>query len=65
MARSPRSAAKIVAPKGIKVIEAKGLRVYPGMIDSGTDLGLSEIAAVRETVDTGEIGRVHAAASKR
>ena len=26
------------------------------MIDSGTELGLSEVAAVRETVDTGEIG---------
>ena len=26
------------------------------MIDSGTELGLSEVSAVRETVDTGEIG---------
>jgi imidazolonepropionase-like amidohydrolase len=48
--------AKIVAPKGIRVVEAKGLRVYPGMIDSGTELGLSEVSAVRETVDTGELG---------
>ena len=48
--------AKVVAPKGAKVIEGKGLRVYPGMIDSGTELGLSEVSAVRETVDTGEIG---------
>ena len=26
------------------------------MIDSGTELGLSEVSAVRETVDTGELG---------
>ncbi|MBZ5724581.1 MAG: amidohydrolase family protein [Acidobacteriia bacterium] len=49
-------AARIVAPKGARVVEAKGLRVYPGMIDSGTELGLSEISAVRESVDTGELG---------
>jgi imidazolonepropionase-like amidohydrolase len=48
--------AKIVAPKGARIIEGKGLRVYPGMIDSGTELGLSEVSAVRETVDTGELG---------
>jgi imidazolonepropionase-like amidohydrolase len=46
----------LVAPKGMRVIEAKGLRVYPGMIDSGTELGLSEILLVRETVDTDELG---------
>jgi len=48
--------AKIVPPKGIKIVEGKGLRVYPGMIDSGTELGLAEIPSVRESVDTGEIG---------
>jgi imidazolonepropionase-like amidohydrolase len=47
---------KIVPPKGARIVEAKGLRVYPGMIDSGTELGLSEIESVRETVDTGELG---------
>ena len=48
--------AKLVPAKGVRVVDGKGLRVYPGMIDSGTELGLSEISAVRETVDTGEIG---------
>jgi imidazolonepropionase-like amidohydrolase len=48
--------AKILPPKGIKIIEGKGLRVYPGMIDSGTEIGLAEIASVRESVDTGELG---------
>ena len=47
---------KIVPAKGVRIVEAKGLRVYPGMLDSGTELGLSEISAVRETVDTGELG---------
>ena len=47
---------RIVAPKGVKVLEGKGLRVYPGLIDSATNLGLAEISAVRESVDTGELG---------
>ncbi|MDX2151457.1 MAG: amidohydrolase family protein [Bryobacteraceae bacterium] len=47
---------KIAAPKGVRVIEGKGLHVYPGMIDSATQVGLSEISSVRETNDTGEIG---------
>ena len=47
---------KVVAPKGVRTIEGKGLRVYPGLIDSNTELGLSEISAERVTVDTGEIG---------
>jgi len=48
---------KIVPPKGMKVVEGKGLRVYPGMIDSDTNLGLQEIQSVRESVDTGELGQ--------
>jgi len=47
---------KITAPKGTRIVEAKGMRVYPGMIDSGTELGLEEVEAVRETVDVGELG---------
>jgi len=47
---------KIVVPKGTPTVDAKGLRVYPGMLDSGTELGLSEVSGVRVTVDTGEIG---------
>lgn len=47
---------KVVAPKGARTIEGKGLRVYPGLIDSATELGLSEIPAERVTVDTGELG---------
>jgi imidazolonepropionase-like amidohydrolase len=47
---------KVTAKGKIKVIDARGLHVYPGMIDSGSPIGLAEIASVRETVDTGEIG---------
>ncbi len=47
---------KLVAPKGVNVIDAHGSRVYPGLIDSGTELGLSEISAERVSVDTAEIG---------
>ncbi|WP_321474186.1 amidohydrolase family protein [uncultured Paludibaculum sp.] len=46
-----------VAVKGkIKIVEGKGLQVFPGMIDSGSPVGMSEIGSVRETTDTGEIG---------
>jgi len=48
--------ARLAVPKGVRVIEAKGLEVYPGLIDSGTQIGLAEVSAVRETVDTTEIG---------
>lgn len=47
---------KVIAPKGVKIVEGKGIRVYPGLIDSATNIGLSEISGIRETVDTGEIG---------
>ena len=47
----------LTAPKGTRIIEGKGLHVYPGMIDSATEMGLSEISSIRESVDVGEIGK--------
>ncbi|MGI8989358.1 MAG: amidohydrolase family protein [Bryobacteraceae bacterium] len=47
---------KLAIPKDLRVIDGKGLQVYPGMIDSATQIGLSEISAVRETSDAVEIG---------
>lgn len=41
-------------PTGARIIEGEGLRVYPGMIDTNTELGLSEIGSIRETADTNE-----------
>jgi len=48
--------AHISVPKGARVIELKGLHIYPGMIDSATELGLSEIGAVREMNDISDLG---------
>lgn len=48
--------ANVSIPANARVIEASGLAVYPGMIDSGTSIGLTEIGQVRATVDTSEIG---------
>src|SRR5579862_111769 len=48
--------AHLAVPKGARVIELKGLHVYPGMIDSSTEIGLSEIGAVREMNDVSDIG---------
>lgn len=39
-----------------KVVDCKGLTIYPGMIDGGTKLGLAEISAVSLTQDHNEIG---------
>jgi len=43
-------------PPGVEVIDARGLCVYPGMIDATTSLGLYEVGAVRATVDASEMG---------
>jgi len=48
--------ARIAVPKGARIIELKGLHIYPGMIDSGTAIGLSEIGAVREMNDLSDLG---------
>jgi imidazolonepropionase-like amidohydrolase len=47
---------KITPPKGIRIVDGKGLRVYPGMINSETNIGLAEVSGERVTVDTGELG---------
>jgi imidazolonepropionase-like amidohydrolase len=37
-------------------VEAKGLHLYPGMIDAGTIVGLTEVGSARETQDYAEGG---------
>jgi imidazolonepropionase-like amidohydrolase len=44
------------APSGARVIDGKGLSVYPGMMDADTEIGLTEIGSVAGSVDTNEIG---------
>ena len=46
----------VSAPADARVIDGTGLFVYPGMIDGGTQLGLTEIGSVPGGEDTEEIG---------
>src|SRR5204863_1746037 len=49
--------ASVAIPAGAKQIDATGLSVYPGMIDSYTQIGLQEIGSgANSTVDTTELG---------
>jgi imidazolonepropionase-like amidohydrolase len=48
--------ANATVPAGAKVIDGKGLSVYPGMMDADTEIGLTEIGSVAGSVDTSEIG---------
>ncbi len=41
-----------------QVIDGTGKHIYPGMIDSGTRLGLSEVGSVSLTQDYNEVGEV-------
>lgn len=43
-------------PTGAQEIDARGLFVYPGMIDAETNMGLNEISAVGATLDISELG---------
>jgi len=46
-------------PPGAKIIDAKGLYAFPGMIDSTCSLGLEEIGSVPATIDVRETGRIN------
>ena len=48
--------ANVTAPAGATVIDGTGLFVYPGMINAGTQLGLTEIGSVPGGEDTEEVG---------
>ena len=43
-------------PANATVIDGTGLSVYPGMIDSGTSIGLTEVSSVAGTRDIQETG---------
>ncbi len=47
-------AASTPIPANARVIDAAGMTVYPGLIDSETHLGLTEISAVQSTNDLAE-----------
>ncbi len=48
----------IPTPQGAEVINCNGLRIYPGMIDSGTKIGLLEIGQIPQGTDESEKGEV-------
>lgn len=41
---------------GTQVIDAEGMHVYPGLISPVTQMGLTEVAALRQTNDFSEVG---------
>ncbi len=47
---------KLAARAGARVVDGKGLHLYPGMINAATNVGLEEIESLRDTVDLDEIG---------
>jgi imidazolonepropionase-like amidohydrolase len=52
--------ANVQTPAGAVEIDARGLTIYPGMIDIGTSLGLVEIGqGAPGTVDTSEVGEMN------
>ena len=51
----------VAVPAGAEKIDGKGLSVYPGMIDAGTNLGLAEITlGANATMDLVETGSMNA-----
>jgi len=48
----------VTAPDNARVFNCEGLTVYPGLIDSGTHLGLAEVGSLPETQDFDEIGEL-------
>ena len=56
--------ANVAVPSGAERIDGKGLSVFPGMIDAGTNLGLGEITlGVNGSVDLAEAGTMNPNAS--
>lgn len=48
--------ASVTVPAGAEIVNGEGLEIYPGLFDSVTRLGLTEIGAVNATNDFAEIG---------
>ncbi len=46
----------VAIPKSAEVINVEGKQVYPGLIESHSQIGLVEIGAVSATIDRSEIG---------
>ncbi len=46
-------------PENAKIYDSRGLRAYPGMIDSACYLGLYEIGSLQATIDNREVGDIN------
>jgi imidazolonepropionase-like amidohydrolase len=51
--------ADVPVPPGTEVIEATGKHIYPGLISANSVVGLTEIGAVRATIDVEEPGSIN------
>ncbi|MGH8003179.1 MAG: amidohydrolase family protein, partial [Limisphaerales bacterium] len=49
----------VTMPAGAEVIDISGRHIYPGLFDGYSNLGLTEIGAVRATNDITEAGRIN------
>lgn len=49
-------AKKVNLPDSCQVIDATGKHIYPGLMESMSNLGLIEIGSIRSTIDTDEVG---------
>ena len=52
-------AGSVSVPEGAEVVDAKGLHVWPGLVDAYSYLGLTEIGSVRGTRDETESGAMN------
>ncbi|MBY0436316.1 MAG: amidohydrolase family protein [Cyclobacteriaceae bacterium] len=48
----------ISVPQGAEVINCNGMKIYPGMIDAGTRVGLVEIGSIPQATDEREDGEI-------
>src|SRR5690554_4645523 len=48
--------ANVDIPAGARVVDVSGKHIYPGLIDSYSTVGISEIGAVDVSNDTNELG---------
>ena len=49
----------VTVPDGAEVVDLTGKRIYPGLFDALSDIGLSEIDSVRATLDARETGSIN------
>jgi imidazolonepropionase-like amidohydrolase len=49
----------VEAPAGAEVIPVEGKRVYPGLFDAFTDLGLIEVSTIAGSLDSEELGELN------